>query len=307
MTTFNDIHSNALGYRDDINKLNQLLLNLSAEKAKGEPLVTWFRLRNRRIAQVLDPMKEELKTRTKDDKRKVVNISQSFFSIKKAKKMVESEQTNRASKLLDEITESIFNESIKPSQDVDILNDQIDEVSERLKSERAKVTNNVNYYASAQKNVDRVKELFSNTRTTKDIDIPAFTEAIQSINQQINMLDLNVPELKQLPETYDQKTIEQLHDDIRSVVEQIDSRYRMKLFNNSIKTIRVVIHDVGNDRGKKAFSNRSKELLEATNEAIDNFNSKYWQITGQRWERVGTNQWGYRPVKSTHPQIPSLN
>lgn len=306
MTTFNDIHANALGYRNDLNRLNQLVMDLSAEKAKGDPLVTWFRLRNRRVAQVLDPMKAELKGRTKDDKRKAVNISQSFFSIKKARRMVENEQSKTAGKLLDEITESIFNESITPSKDANVLDDQIAEVENRLKSERTKVTNNVNYYESAQKNVDRVKELFSSTRTTKDIDIPAFTEAIQSINQQIEMLDLNVPELKQLPETYDKKTVEQLHNEIRSVVQSIDSRYRMKLFNNAIKTIRIVIHDVGNDRGKKAFSNRSKEIVEFTNEAIETFNSKYWQITGQRWERVGTNQWGYRSVKATHPQIPNI-
>lgn len=303
MTTFSDIHSNALGYRNDLNKLNELVLKVAEEKAKGEPLITWFRLRNRRIAQVLNPMQEELKTRSKEEKRKVASISQCFFSLKRVKTLVTSQQYDQANRILNESVEIILDETIHLSKDTDRSIDQINMIEQRLKSERVKSTNNINYYASAEKNVDRVKDLFSSTRTTKEIDIPAFEEAIHSINTQIKTLDINVPELKQLPATYDKQVINSLHEEIRSVVQSIDSRYTMKLFSKSIRTIRIIIHDVGNDRGKRAFKNRSNELLTYTNEAVETFNTKYWQITGQRWERVGRNQWGYRGVKPTHQKI----
>ena len=83
MTTFGEIHSNAEGYKNDFNELNKLVLRVAEEKAKGEPLVTWFRLRNRRIAQVLDPMKEEVKSKSKYEKRRVAAIVKAFFYLKK--------------------------------------------------------------------------------------------------------------------------------------------------------------------------------------------------------------------------------
>lgn len=303
MTTFGDIHSNAEGYRNDLSRLNELVLKVAEEKAKGEPLVTWFRLRNRRIVQVLNPMQEELKKRIKDEKRKVASISQCTFSLKRVRSLVESQQYEQASRILNESLEMIIDETIHLANDTDRSIEQISSVEQRLKSERVKSTNNINYYVSAEKNVTRVKDLFSSTRTTKEIDIPAFDEAIKSINTQIKMLDINVPELKNLPETYDKQVINSLHEEIRATVKLIDSRYPMKLFAKSVRTIRIIIHDVGNDRGKRAFNNRSNELITYTNEAIDTFNTKYWQITGQRWERVGRNQWGYRGVKPTHPKV----
>ncbi|WP_132981488.1 hypothetical protein [Pediococcus pentosaceus] len=306
MTTFDDIRNNALGYRNDFNRLNQLMLKLSAEKAKGDPLVAWFRLRNRRVAQVLDPMKEELKLKTKEGKRKVVSISQSTFAIRKVQSLVAEERLSNATRALNKIVEPILNETVQLSNDADQAIDQINEVNSKIKAERNKLTNDIAYYEMSEKNCDRVKELFTSTRTTKDIDIPAFSEGIRSINDQIKMLDIDVPALKELPKTYDKQTVDSIHEEIRSVVQTIDSRYPMKIFAKAVRTLRIIIHDVSNDRGKKAFRNRSDEILMNTNEAIQIFNAKYWQITGQRWERVGTNQWGYRSVKATHQPIEKI-
>ncbi|EGO2601778.1 hypothetical protein AACB35_02005 [Enterococcus faecalis] len=306
MTTFGEIHSNAEGYKNDFNELNKLVLRVAEEKAKGEPLVTWFRLRNRRIAQVLDPMKEEVESKSKYEKRRVAAISKSFFLLKKAFNFIEAEQFEKAEKLINEVSEELLDETIYLPKNVDSAKEEVNRIERNLKNERDKATAEIDYYAVVIKNVDNVKELFSSTRTTKEIDILTFSKAIQSINQQIDRLDIQVPALKELPETYDRQVIESLHEEIRTVVKSIDSRYTMKLFTKPLKTVRTVIHDVGNDRGRRAFQNRSNEIIEGVNEAIEIFNSKYWQITGQRWERVGRNEWGYKTVNATHPKIETI-
>lgn len=303
MTTFGEIHSNAEGYRNDFSRLNELVVQVAQEKEKGEPLVTWFRLRNRRIAQVLDPMKEEVQSKIKDEKKKITMISQSFYLLKKVTKLIEREQYETGESLINELVERVFDDSVHLTREIDTSKEELKRIEQKLKIERERTSHSINYYESVVKNVERTKELFSNTRTTKDIDIPAFSEAIQRINQQIQQLDIQVPELKSLPETYDKQVIASLHEEIRTVVHAIDSRYPMKLFAKPLKTVRTVIHDVGNDRGRRAFQNRSKEILEGANEAVEIFNSKYWQITGQRWERVGRNQWGYKTVNATHEKI----
>lgn len=306
MTTFGEIHGNAEGYRNDFSRLNELVLQVAQEKAKGEPLVAWFRLRNRRIAQVLDPMKEEVQSRIKDEKKKITMIRQSFSTSKKVTSLVEREQFEQAEHILNEVTEELFDDTTHLKRDIDASKEEINRMERQLKTERGKASATITDYHVVIKNVEQTKELFSSTRTTKEIDISAFHDAIQRINHHIERLDIDVPELKGLPETYDKQVTASLHEEIRTVIQAIDSRYTMKLFAKPLKTVRTVIHDVGNDRGRKAFQNRSKEILEGVNEALEIFNTKYWQITGQRWERVGRNQWGYKAVKATHPKIPLI-
>lgn len=303
MTTFGEIHSNAEGYRNEFRQLNDLVLRVAQEKAKGEPLVTWFRLRNRRIEQVLDPMKEELQSRIKEEKQKRTTIRQSSSNLKRVMTFVERGQLKKAEHLLNEVIENVLEESIHLTGDIDSSKEVIESVKRQVKVEQEKASVRIKDYETVMKQVTSTKELFSSTRTTKEIDVPAFSEAIQRMNQQIQRLDIQVPELKELPEMVDKQAIEALHGEIRAVVQEIDSRYPMKLFAKPLKTIRTVIHDVGNDRGRRAFQNRSKEIIEGANEALETFNGKYWQITGQRWERVGRNQWGYKEVKATHPKI----
>lgn len=303
MTTFSEIRENALAYKNGLNNLNNLVLELSAEKQKGEPLVTWFRLRNRRVAQVIDPAIQELKQRIKDDKKRVANISKSSFSLKRVTNLVESQQIDLANRFLNESIEKILEDSIVLSKNIDASIEQLESVKQDLKSEQNKAINNINYYSSSEKKLEKIKELLLSTRTTKDIDIPAFTEAINIVNDLIKILDIDVPEMKQLPDTFDKNKVQSLHDDIRSVIREIDSIYKMKLFADSIRVVRIIIHDVGNDRGRRAFNKRSEELLETTEEAVQKFNEKYWQITGQRWQRIAREQWGYVNVRATHQPI----
>lgn len=301
MTTFSEIYDNALGYRNDFQRLNQLVLEVSNEKAKGEPLVSWFRLRNRRIAQVLDPMRKELDDRIKKGEERAEELRSGLDAVRKARINVQNNQLANAQKVLFSV-ENVLDEKIK-FRNSDEAMDRLSSLENTLKKERIKSDNEIGYCKTVSKNVDRAKELFTSTRRTKDMDLEAFSSAINSINHQKNTLNIDVPDLKELPDTYDEKYIEDLHTQIRTVVAQIDSRYRMRLFADAVQTNRIIIHDVGNDRGKRAFKNRSDELIRFTNEAIEKFNTKYWQITGQRWERVGTNSHGYRTVAATHSKI----
>lgn len=305
MTTFSQIYDNALGYRNDFQKLNKLVLELANEKSKGDPLVSWFRLRNRRVVQVLDPMKRELDDRIKKEATRAEELQSGLEAVKKARINVQNNQLSNAQKILSEQVENVLDEKIT-LRNPDEAMDRLASLENTLKKERTKSNNDAGYYKMVSKNVDSAKELFTSTRRTKDMDLEAFSAAISSINHQKNTLDIDVPDLKELPDTYDKNYIADLHLKIRAVVAQIDSRYPMKLFADAVRTNRIIIHDVGNDRGKRAFTNRSEELVRYTNEAIEKFNNKYWQITGQRWERVGTNRHGYRSVKATHSRISKI-
>lgn len=294
MTTFSQIHDNASGYRDDFLELKQLCEQVSNEKAKGEPMVTWFRLRNRRIVQVLDPMKKELQDRIKKESN-----TEDLENIKKAKNAVKSNQISLAQRIINE-------QDIKLSNNPDEALNDLNNLEREKNKEKDRAANNISYYKKAIQNTDSVKNLFTSTRRTKDIDYEMFSSAISSINHQKRTLDIDVPDLKELPDTYDKSVIDDLHGKIRAVVSRVDSRYPMKLFAAAVRVNRVIIHDVGNDRGRRAFMNRANELERHVNEAIDMFNNKYWQITGQRWERIGRNRHGYKSVGATHSKIKSI-
>lgn len=300
MTTFSQIHDNASGYRNDYLELNNLCLQVSNEKKKGDPVVSWFRLRNRRIVQVLEPMKEELESRIKKETEEVENFYKGLEDVKKARNAIQNNKLLNAQRIISEQTD------IKLSQNTDEAMSELSNLERQIKKDRTILINNISYYKKSSQNVDRVKDIFSSVRRAKDIDYQIFSSAIASINHQKKTLDINVPDLKELPQTYDKAIIDDLHAKIRAVISRIDSRYPMKIFAPAIRVNRVIIHDVGNDRGSRAFNNRSEEILRNVNEAIDIFNNKYWQITGQRWERISTNTHGYRSVASTHSKVKSI-
>src|SRR5699024_8483540 len=128
-----------------------------------------------------------------------------------------------------------------------------------------------------------------------------------TINQQRSAPNIDVPYLKELPDTYEQPLTEDLHAKTRAVVARIVGSHPMKLFASRTHVNRRIIHDVANDRRRKAFTNRCAELDKSVNEAIDKFNGKYWQITGFRWERIGpSNKHGYRYVGATHSKIKTI-
>src|SRR5690625_1824226 len=207
MTTFDDIHSNATGYRNDFEELNGLITQLANEKAKGSPLVSWFRLRNRRIAQVLDPMKKELEVMIGKESEREESLDEGLEALKKSRSAVQNNQLRNAQRFLGEHIENIAEGNVKLSLDSDEALGQLSSLERKIKKEKATIVNNVSFYNKASKNTDRVKDIFTSARRAKDIDYETFSSAITSINQQKNMLDIDVPDLKELPDTYDKSEV----------------------------------------------------------------------------------------------------
>ncbi|STE38056.1 hypothetical protein [Enterococcus mundtii] len=99
---FSVIHENAQGYRNDFKELHDLLLQLSEEKGKGKPLVSWFRLRNRRIAQVLKPMHSEVSQLIRKERKKEEYYLEALDGLIQAKRAVEGNKITYAEIILSE-------------------------------------------------------------------------------------------------------------------------------------------------------------------------------------------------------------
>src|SRR5690625_3053813 len=140
MTTFSQIHGNASGYRNDFLELKQLCIQVSNEKAKGEPMVAWFRLRNRRIAQVLEPMKKELQERIKKES----NI-EGMENIKKAKNAIKRNEVSAAQKIVNE-------QDIKLSNNPDEALNDLNNLERETKKAQDRAANNVSYYRKVIQN-----------------------------------------------------------------------------------------------------------------------------------------------------------
>src|SRR5699024_7315849 len=130
--------------------------------------------------------------------------------------------------------------------------------------------------------------------------------AIASINHQKRTLDIDVPDLKELPGTYDKSVIDNLHGKIRAVVARIDGRYPMKLFSEAVRVKRLIIHAVGNDRGRRAFMHRANAVERHVNEAAGIFNGKYREVAGQGWEEKARDTHVYTAVIPTHSTVESI-
>lgn len=303
---FSVIHENAQGYRNDFKELHDLLLQLSEEKGKGQPLVSWFRLRNRRIAQVLKPMHSEVSQLIRKERKKEEYYLEAFDGLRQAKQAVEGNKITYAEIILSEKVARYFKIENHLSTEKNKAMQELISLESQLKKRFSLVENNMKYLEKVLRDIESTIDLFASTKRTKDIDIDEFSTAISVINKEKNDLDLQLPDLKELPETYSKTVVENLHDQIRMKISDIDARYNMKIFEQPKKRLRIIVHDISNDRGMKAFNNRANEIETLTNESINIFNKKYWQITGQRWERVGTNSHGYRTVAATHDQIEEI-
>lgn len=303
---FSVIHENAQGYRDDFKALYNLLIMVSEEKGKGGPLVSWFRLRNRRVAQVLKPMEAEVRDRIKFEEKKEEYYLESLQGLTQAKRAAEENKITLAEIILTEKVANHFKIDTHLPKEKNESLQRLNSLESQIKKKFSLLENNVNFLKKVLRDVEWTIELFTSTKRTKDIDIDEFSAAISVINKEKNDLDLQLPDLKELPETYNKEVIENLHEQVKEQVSNIDGRYYMRIFDKPRKKLRTIIHDVSNDRGMKAFSNRANEIEELTNESLDIFNKKYWQITGQRWERIGTNQHGFRTVNATHDEIEKI-
>src|SRR5699024_10711118 len=144
MTTFSQIHGNASGYRNDFLELKQLCIQVSNEKAKGEPMVAWFRFRNRRIAQVLEPMKKELQERIKKES----NI-EDMDENKKSENTIQRNSTSAAQKTINE-------QDIKLSNNPDEALNDLNNLERETKKAQDRTANNVSNYRKVIQNVDSV-------------------------------------------------------------------------------------------------------------------------------------------------------
>lgn len=300
MGMFDRIYQNAYGYRNDMIELNNLIQQLSNEKGKGNPVVAWFRLRDRRVNDIVEPMREEMKIRIKSVQDQMNKLEEIENDLEKAKNKVLGNNIEDAKK-------TMLNYEVYLSASHAEAESQIDKLLKKHKNKVLKLENEIEQYKKCANYTERAQNILTSARKTKEIDHDAFSEAIKNINDWKRKLDIDVPEMKELPESYNDEDISNLHNQIREVVARLDGRYKMRIFAAPMRTVRIIIHDVGNDRGKKAFANRSRELISNCNESIDIFNRKYWQITGLRWQHIEFDgACDYVPVTPTHAKIPNI-
>lgn len=304
MTTFDDLHKNIVEYKQAAIQLSDLCLQVSSEKAKGQQMVYWFRGRNRRINQVLIPLEEEAKRLQKQTLEFLNDCRDAKIAIQRASNLVEREESDQAQALIERDVSPHFEVGFDLRYDAQEKRELLSSLDQTINREMADAQTDIEYYKEVEQVAKRAIDVFQTPKKTVDVDYDEFERTIREVNEKKNGADIDLPDLQSLPTEYINKTvINNLHERIRELVSQIDSLFPRWVMKEVKPCIRKIIHDVGNDRGQKAFTNRSSELLSATNKGIETFNNKYWQITGQRWERVGTNKHGYRTVKPTHEAI----
>lgn len=109
-----------------------------------------------------------------------------------------------------------------------------------------------------------------------------------------------------IPYGTDNAQREQLFEEVHAVMKKLRS-VPAPTFADVVDAILTKIsHDMSNNRGMRAFSNRQQELIAAANQFITKLNG-WWQISGRRWERIGSrNRHGWKTVKPKKPEIPTI-
>lgn len=300
---FDDIYINAEGYRKEFQELYRLLIQVSEEKSKIKPLVSWFRLRNRKISKVINPMILEVQERIKKEKDREQSLVDFIRYLSNAKFLIKNDKIMFVEITLQKNLFKQFNLDLRfPDKKRNVIQ-WLTDIEKEMLTIKKKIEMRKKEYKTFINTLEESKELFQITKRTKDIDREKFIKVIQSVNNGKQNLGIKGEELEEIPDSYSEQIMEELYKEIRKIVAQIDSRYPMKIYLDSRKILRKVIHDISNDRGTNAFLNRANEIEIFTSKAIKMFNRKYWQITGQRWERIGTQKHGYQTVPTTHSPL----
>lgn len=129
---------------------------------------------------------------------------------------------------------------------------------------------------------------------------------IAQANSGLDALDADISRVEPVPADTSADTVGQLFDEIRATISEIRGLYPQKKFDDALHVLDRVSHDMNDNRGVKAFSNRASELQDAVNTGITWENTHKWQITGVRYERKAGNQYGPTKVTPTHPTIPLI-
>lgn len=303
---FSVVYDNARGYRNDFKELYDLLIQLSREKEKDKRLVSWFRLRKRRINQILKPMQIEIKRRIKEEQKKMELSFKVLDGLNQFKDIVGENKTAYNEEILNEtlteFLENIAHITKEKCKSVKKLNNLEFQVKNYLSVSQ----NNIEYLEKVLLDIESAIKLFLSIKRTKEIDIDEFSMVIRVVNEINDDLGLQILNIQELPETSNEAIIKKLYEKIKTKISEIDTRYDMKIFKKPKERLRIISHDISNDRGMRAFNNRANEIKQLTNDSITIFNMKYWQITGKRWEKVGTNKHGYRSVNATHDKIEKI-
>lgn len=306
MTTFDDIYNNALEHKVLAKKLIVLLENAISEKALFQEVVSWFRGKNRYLNKIITPTLEEI-----DKQTKALNIEHDLFldifNVKSdVLNLIADNRYEEAQKLIEAKVEETFNRKIKLTDYKNEMDSFLSSLEDEAVLELKDIEQTLEIYKQETKHILGLEDMLINLKSSKDIHFFTLYSSIENFNEAKKKLEIDLPDIPELPTDADETRVEELHSEIRNVISEIDSLYPMKLFSSQKRILRKIIHDVGNERGCKAFENRLNELITNTNFSINQFNSKYWQITGKRWERVSKNAHGYRTVKATHESIAKI-
>src|SRR5699024_10875176 len=136
-------------------------------------------------------------------------------NIKKAKNAIKRNEVSAAQKIVNE-------QDIKLSNNPDEALNDLNNLERETKKVQDRAANKVTYYRKAIHNVYIIINMFTSTNIIKYIYYERFSSEIASINHKKRTLDINVPDIKELPCTYDKSFIDNLHGKIRAVVARID-------------------------------------------------------------------------------------
>lgn len=308
MTTFDDIYGNALDHRDLAEQLGVLLEKAIFEKRLFQEVVSWFRGRNRYLNKIILPALDELNKMERKKKKSIENLQEAKASLPEILNLVADHRYEEAQKKFDlKIGEpfDLDTHLIDYRYDIDAyLKDLEEDIEDLLKQ----AVEDIETYRDQKEDIEILKESLSKLTSSKEINTWKLFHEVDDFNQIKNELEIDLPDIPELPNymSISENRIRTVHSEIRALISEMDSLYPMKLFETQKRCLRKIIHDVGNERGRKAFENRRNELITSTNFSVTQFNFKYWQITGKRWERVSTNAHGYRSVKATHQPIKEI-
>lgn len=303
---FSVVYDNAQGYRNDFKELYDLLIRLSKEKEKDKRLVSWFRLRKRRINQILKPMQIEVNRRIKEEQKKIELSFKVLDGLNRFKEIVRENKTVYNEEILNETLVEFLENNAHITKEKYELVKKLDNFELQVENYLSVSQNNIEYLEKVSLYIESTIKLFLSIKRTKEIDTDEFSMVIRGVNEINDDLGLQILNMQELPEKSNEVIIKKLYGKIKIKISEIEMRYDMKIFKKPKERLRIISHDISNDRGMRAFNNRANEIKQLTNESITIFNMKYWQITGKRWEKVGTNKHGYRSVNAIYDEIDKI-
>lgn len=292
-------------YSSDVQRVTEyqeLLSNVPAEQFEMSQAEDIDKLWHTGIAEALAEYQEEKRYAADADSGNLVN------ALRRAMVVAESwneEHIQPQKRKLDELTMDIA-QSVQKRREI---NFEIEEAQSTLKdlqkhteALKAQINDTQRSLAIRQEIITECDKLIGmlQVSTSKDLNTNAITDALSLINEEAEKRGVDTIGI---PPNYPIEEITDFHQKIRDLVASVDGLYKMKSFDDADKVLRLIIHDIGNNRGTVALTNRSGELVNAANSALSRINSQYWQISGVG---MGRNNVEYSRPAISQP-IASIN